>query len=385
MGLIVGPSIGPTLGGYITDNLSWHWIFFLNVPVGIVAAFLSWLFLKQPEHKNQTGNMDWYALALLTITIGALQIVLSKGQSQDWFESSYITILVVSFILAGILFVWRQLTVFHPILNLRLLKNTQFAVGTFFSLIQGIGLYASVFIIPVFCQTLLGYTAQETGWIMLPGSLAAGVMMPIVAVIMKKTKISPIALAGLGLVLFIFFIRQLSGMNLNTGASDFFWPLIIRGTGLGLLFIPLLTITIFPLHSRDVPQGTAISNMIRQLGGSFGIALATTFISIRSAFHYNRLSDNISIYNQTSFDRLNAYSGLFVSKGSDFVSARLKALLAIKGTLYKQVMILTYNDVFIMVGFFFAICLPLLLLFRIKGKSKNIEKVEENVEGHLID
>ena len=380
MGLIVGPSIGPTLGGYITDNLSWHWIFFLNVPVGIVASILSILYLKKDNNKPKTGNMDWFALSLLVVMISALQIVLTKGQSEDWFESRYINVLTISFIIAAILFVWRQLTVSYPILNLRLLKNNQFAVGTFFSLIQGIGLYASVFIIPIFCQTMLGYTSMQTGWLMLPGSLAAGAIMPVVAVIMKKTKISPVVLAGLGFVLFIFFIWQLSGMNLNTNAKAFFWPLIIRGIGLGFLFIPLLTITIFPLHSKDIPQGTAISNMVRQLGGSFGIALATTFISIRSAFHYNRLSDNISIYNQSSFDRINSYTSLFISKGSDFLNAQMKALFAIKGSVYKQAMILTYNDVFIMVGIFFAICIPLLLLFRMKGDGKDTQSAEGNIE-----
>ncbi|MHB8259656.1 MAG: DHA2 family efflux MFS transporter permease subunit [Bacteroidia bacterium] len=383
MGMIVGPSIGPTLGGYITDNLSWHWVFFINIPVGIVAAILSTLYIKESTHKMKTGKMDWLALSLLIIFIGALQIILEKGESEDWFETPYITVLTISSILAGIIFIWRQLTVFHPILNLRLLKNNQFAIGTLFGFIQGIGLYASVFIIPVFCQSMLGYTAQQTGWLMLPGSLAAGVMMPVVAAIMKNTKISPVVLAGIGFTLFVVFVWLLSGMNLNTNADAFFWPLILRGVGLGLIFTPLLTLTIYPLHNRDIPQATALSNMVRQLGGSFGIATATTYISVRSVLHYNRLSDHISIYNQPTYDRLNAYTGLFMSKGSDFLNAQLKAIASIKGTVLKQAMILTYNDVFIIVGAFFVVCIPLLLLFRLKGKS--VVKVENKVEMHLAD
>jgi DHA2 family multidrug resistance protein len=383
MGLIIGPSIGPTLGGYITDNYSWHWVFFINVPVGILAAFMSLTFLKGSHHKASAEKMDWVSLALLMITIGGLQIVLSKGQSWDWFDSRAIIILTILFIVAGAFFVWRQLKAYHPILNLRLLKNPQFAAGSFFSLVQGVGSYGSVFIIPIFCQTLLGYSSQETGWIMLPGSLAAGAMMPVLAVIMKKTKISPITLAGFGIVVFIIFLWQLSGMNLNTNASDFILPLIIRGIGLGFMFIPLLTITIYPLHSRDVPQGSAISNMLRQLGGSFGIALFTTFISIRSAFHYSRLSEHVSIYNQPTFDRVNSYTGLFFLKGSDFLSSQLKAVYAIKASLYKQVMVLTYNDVFLLVALFFLISLPLLLLFRLKGK--NVKQAEERAEKHMVD
>ncbi len=383
MGVIIGPSAGPTLGGYLTDHLSWHWVFFINIPIGIVAAVMSALYIKESPHKVKVGRMDWLALVLLIITIGALQVVLEKGEGEDWFETRYITVLTISFIVAGIIFVWRQLNAEHPILDLRLLKNIPFAVGTFFCFVQGVGLFASVFIIPVFCQSMLGYTSQDTGWLLLPGSLAAGAMMPVVAVIMKKTNISPVLLAGIGFALFILFVWQLSSMSLNTSADDFYWPLILRGVGLGLLFIPLLTITVLPLHNKDIPQGTSLSNMVRQLGGSFGIAMATTFIASRSIFHYNRLSDNISLFNQTTFDRLKAYAGLFISKGSDYTSAQVKAAAAIKGTVFKQAMIMTYNDVFLLVGVFFAVCIPLLLLFRINGK--NIHHKEAKVEMHFAD
>lgn len=383
MGVIIGPSLGPTLGGYITDHLSWNWIFFINIPVGIIAAILSALYIKETAHNNKTGKLDWTALLMLIVTIAALQVVLEKGGSEDWFESRYITVLSISCVVAGVIFIWRQLTVDHPILNLRLLKKRQFAVGTFFSFIQGIGLYASVFVIPVFCQTLLGYTSQDTGIIKLPGSLAAGVMMPIVATIMKRTKISPVFLAGAGFILFIVFVWQLSGMSLDSGPQDFFWPLILRGVGLGLLFIPLLTITIYPLENKDIAQGTALTNTIRQLGGSFGIAAATTFISIRAAFHYNRLSEHVSLYNSSSFNRYNALTSFFISKGSDPGTAKLKAAVSLKGAIMKQSMLLTYNDVFLVVGIFFAICIPLLLLFRTNRKKKPKEKSSDEPEDHV--
>ena len=370
MGVIIGPSIGPTLGGYITDHFTWNWVFFINIPIGIVAAILSVLYVKESEHKLKTGKMDWLALFMLIVTIGALQVVLEKGESEDWFETRYITVLSISTVVAGIIFVWRQLTVDHPILNLRLLKNSQFAVGTFFSFVQGTGLYASVFVIPVFCQTMLGYNSQDTGNLLLPGSLAAGLMMPIVATIMKKTKISPVILAGIGLVLFIIFVWQLSHMSLSTGAHNFFWPLILRGAGLGLLFIPLLTITIYPLQNKDISQGTALTNTVRQLGGSFGIAAATTFIATRNVFHYSMLSEKVSIYNTATNERFNGLTALFMSKGSDQASAQLKAAAALKGGIMKQSMLLTYNDVFLIVGVFFAICIPLLLLFKTKKETK---------------
>ncbi|MCB0657938.1 MAG: DHA2 family efflux MFS transporter permease subunit [Saprospiraceae bacterium] len=370
MGVIIGPSIGPTLGGYITDQLSWNWVFYINIPVGIVATILSYLYIRESEHRLKTGRMDWLALALLVVTIGSLQVVLEKGESEDWFETRYILYLTLAAVFAGIVFVWRQLIVKDPILNLRLMKNRQYAIGCLFSLVQGVGLYASVFVIPVFLQTMLGYTAVDTGLILLPGSLAAGIMMPVVAAIMRKNWISPAVLAAIGFSLFIFFVWRLSSMNMNTGAGDFFWPLILRGVGLGMLFIPLLTLTIFPLHNRDVPQGTALMTTLRQLGGAFGIAAATTFIGTRSIFHFNRLSEHLTVYDQSTYDRLRGMVGLFMSKGSDAGTAQSQTLLALKGSIFKQAMILTYNDVFLIVGLFFALCIPLLLLFKTKKEKK---------------
>ncbi len=369
VGLIVGPSIGPTLGGYITDHLSWHWIFFINIPVGIVAAILSMLFVTDSEHRLKTGKMDWLALVLLVLTIGPLQILLEKGEEKDWYESTFITTLTIVSVFAGIFFVIRQLRVKNPILNLRLLNNRQYAVGATFGFVQGIGLYASIFVIPVFCQSMLGYTAKDTGLLMMPGSLAAGIMMPIVATIMKKTKISPIVLAAIGFSSFIVFVWLLSGMNLDTGADDFFWPLILRGAGLGLLFTPLLTITVYPLHNKDIPQATAFMTMIRQLGGAFGIALATTYLSVRSVFHYSNLSEHVSQYNVATYNRVQAYIHSFMLQGSDYSTSRMQAMTALKGKLMQQAMILTYDDIFLVVGVFFAVCIPFLLLFRTKSKN----------------
>jgi MFS transporter, DHA2 family, multidrug resistance protein len=376
MGVIIGPTVGPTLGGYITDHLSWNWVFFINIPVGIIATFLSLIYIKDDHETAKVGKMDWFALVLLIAAIASLQIVLEKGQTDDWFNSHFITTLTVTAVLSGIIFVWRQLTVEQPLLNLGLLKHYRYAIGSFFGFAQGFGLYASAFIVPVFCQSLLGYTAQQTGILLLPGSIATAIAMPLVGRIMKTGKISPVFLSALGLGLFILFVWMLSGMTLSTGEHDFFMPLLIRGAGMGLLFVPITTITLYDLKNSDMAQGSAFTNMLRQLGGSVGIAVMTTYISIRSVFHINRLSDDVTIYSQASNERINGIVRLFMSKGDNYSMAHIKALAAMKGSLVKQAMVLTYNDVFLLVGLFFVVCLPLLLLFIRKRKQSSGEKIE---------
>lgn len=363
MGVIIGPSIGPTLGGYITDNLSWNWVFYINIPFGIAATVLTYLYIKEPAEKMEAGKMDWLALILLIMGIGGLQIILEKGEEKDWFDSGFIVGMSVAAAVGLIGFIWRELAVKLPILDLRLLRRRRYAVGTLFNFILGFGLFASVFIIPVFCQTILGFTASQTGLLMMPGSLMTGFMMPIVGGLLKKNYISPIWYAGIGFLLTFLFCFDLSTISLEAGPDYFFWPLIIRGIAMGLIFIPLTTVTLADLESIEIPQGSALSNMIRQLGGTFGTAIMTTYISTRSVLHVSRLADNVSSYNPISAERIRQFTNLFLSKGDALITATGKAYGMMQGTLIRQAMVLTYADAFLIIGGFFLVCVPLLLLF----------------------
>lgn len=267
VGVIVGPTIGPTLGGYITDNLSWQWIFFVNVPFGILATILTLTFVKEPDEKAVAGKMDWTAFTLLIAFICSLQVVLEKGQSEDWFDTQYITILTIAAVVSAVLFTWRELAVKVPIVNLRLFNNRPFALGTLFNFILGFGLFGSTLIIPIYAQSILGLSAMQTGLVMLPGSLATAVAMPIVGFALRKNWVHPAAYAGAGLVLFFVFCNMMSHLNTEASSADFFTPLIIRGFAMGLIFTPLTSISLAFLKGVEIPQGTAISNMIRQLGG----------------------------------------------------------------------------------------------------------------------
>ncbi|MBS1507451.1 MAG: DHA2 family efflux MFS transporter permease subunit [Bacteroidetes bacterium] len=377
LGVIIGPTIGPTLGGYITDNLSWPWIFYINVPVGIVATICTIMFIKEPAEKMTTGRMDWFGIALLSIGIGAMQIVLEKGESEDWFETTYITVLTVAAVVGLVAFVWRVLVVKDPVVDLGILRYRSFAVGTLFNFILGFGLYASVFIVPVFAQNILGFTATDTGWLLMPGSIMTGVMMPVIGGLLKQ-RIPPLLFSGIGFLLFFLFTYQLSGLNLSVGPDDFFWPLIIRGIGLGMVFIPLTTMSLADLSGKEIPQGTAISNMIRQLGGSFGTAIMTTVISVRTKMHFDTIKDHVSSYDFNTQQRMDGLKGLFLSKGSSALEASQQSLAAMQGTVIKQAMMITYSETFLIVGGFFLICIPLMLLFR-DNKKKNLH-IEMSME-----
>ncbi|HET7179778.1 MAG TPA: DHA2 family efflux MFS transporter permease subunit [Chryseosolibacter sp.] len=379
VGVIIGPTIGPTLGGYITDNYSWPWIFYINVPIGIIAAICTMLFIKEPAEKMKTGRMDWLAIIMLTVGIGALQVVLEKGESEDWFETPYIVWLTVASVVGLVAFIWRELVAKHPVVDLGIMRYRSFAVGSLFNFILGFGLFASVFIIPVFAQKILNFTATDTGLLLMPGSIMTGFMMPIVANVMKK-KVSPYLLSGIGFLIFFIFTFMLSHLNLSAGPDDFFWPLIIRGFGLGMIFIPLTTISFAGLNGKEIPQGTALNNMIRQLGGSFGTAIMATYITTRTRFHVESMRQHISSYDIISQQRFEGLKNLFLSKGSSLMEATQQAYASLQGMLTKQALMLTYRDTFLIVGIFFLLCIPLLLLFIGGKKSGAQQHIEMNIE-----
>ncbi len=379
VGVIIGPTIGPALGGFITDNYSWPWIFYINVPVGIVATICTLAFVKEPAEKMKTGKMDWWAIGFLSVGIGALQILLEKGESEDWFETRYIVWLTAAAIIGVIAFIWREMVVKHPVVDLRIMRYRSFAVGSLFNFILGFGLFASVFIIPVFAQKILNFTATDTGFLLMPGSIMTGFMMPVVANLMKK-RISPYLLSGIGFLIFFIFTFMLSHLNLSAGPDDFFWPLIIRGFGLGMIFIPLTTISLEDLTGKEIPQGTALSNMIRQLGGAFGTAVMATYIATRTKFHVETMREHISMYDFNSQQRFEGLKNLFLSKGASLSEATQQAYAALQGLLTKQALMLTYRDTFLVVGIFFLICIPLLLLFIGRKRSGEPQHVEMTME-----
>lgn len=374
MTVVIGPTIGPTLGGWITDHLSWNWIFYVNIPVGILATALAVAFLPAPRHESQANAMDWTGIALLVTGIGALQVVLERGQDEGWTENVWIVALMVVAATGIAAFLRHEWHTRWPVVNLKLLRSRPYATGVFFSFVQGYGLYASTFLVPVFTQSLLGFTATDTGLLMLPGSLATALTMPVIGKAMQRG-VSARAIAGAGFLLFFAFTVMLGRFDDQVGTGDFFWPLVIRGLGMGLQFIPLTTLAIADLKGAQIPQGTAMTNMMRQLGGSVGIAVMTSYIARRATFHRSVLAEKASEFSPEGLARLKSATALFLSHGDTPWIAHTKAVASISRAVSRQASLLAYLDAFHLVGLFFLLLLPFLLLFKAPSRDAKVEGV----------
>jgi DHA2 family multidrug resistance protein len=365
MGAVVGPTVGPTIGGYITDHFNWRWIFYVNIPVGAIAAFFVSVFVKESPKYAKGKPIDWWGILFLAIGVGSLQVVLEKGESEDWFAKTYITVLTFTTIISAILFIWREVSTDHPVVNFRILKNRSFAVGILTSFVLGFALYGSVFIFPVFCQNLLGFSAQQTGELLFPGGMATICMMPFVGTMLKRGVPGQLMATG-GFFLFFVFTWMLSNSTLESGISDFFWPLIVRGIGMSILFVPLTTLAIQDLKGPEIGQGTGLNNMMRQLGGSFGIAILTTLIHIKSGLVRSDLVSYLTDYNPAAITRKAQLIQGFLAKGYSLLDATRMANLALEGTVVRQTLLVTYDNLYLTIGVFVLCCIPIVYLQKFK-------------------
>jgi DHA2 family multidrug resistance protein len=362
LGVMVGPTLGPTLGGWLTDTWSWPYIFYINVPFGVLAFLLSLTYVRNSRYARRVEAVDWTGLGLLALGIGSLQTMLERGERLDWFSSQEIVAYAAVGGLALVLFVLHELTTAHPVIDLRILKNRQFATGCVVGGVLGVCLYATVFVLPVYLQQGLGFTANQTGMVILPGALATAATMAVMARRLGRVDTRPTAVFGAGM--FAFAMWQWSHFTLLSGQSDFFWPLIVRGVALGLVFIPLNNLAVSELPMSQIGAATGLYNLTRQLGGSIGIALSANAIASFSAQARAALAAHLPANDPAVMARIDTMAHGLAARGTPAAEAHDTALRMIALQVQGQALMLAFERIFILFGVAFLLAVPLILSLR---------------------
>ena len=368
LGIVVAPMLGPVLGGWLTDNYSWRWVFYINVPIGALAILLTQAFIFDPPYlRRERTGIDYWGIGLLAVGMGSLQVMLDKGQEEDWFGSHLIATLAVLAVLALGGLIIRELTAEHPIIDLSVFKYRSYAVGTFLMTIVGFVLYGSTVLLPLLMQELLGYTATHAGVTNIPRGLASFLFMPIVGILVGKA--DPRKLLGIGLVGTAIAMFRFSTFSLNVGFWDFWWPLVIQGAGLGLIFVPITTVTNDPIPRERMGNATSIFNLMRNVGASIGISTVEALQFRNMQTHINVLGEHVNNGSLRAQQILAGMRQLFISQGADALTAHHRANAAVWGMLQQQAAMLSYNDVFRFMGGMFLVMLPLIFFLQ-KPKKK---------------
>ena len=366
LAVVFAPAIGPTIGGWITDNFDWRWVFLLNVPVGIVLTMLATRVLAdRPEEaltRVRPGRLDYIGFALLVIGMCTLQIVLDKGQEDDWFSSSLITDLSITAVVALAAFVvweWRRA---DPIVDLRLLADRSFAIGNLLMFMLGFALMGTTVLLPLFVQTLLGYTATDAGLVLSPGGFATMLMMPVVGALSGKIDarwMITFGLAWTGVAMF-----HMSGFDAGIDYATVAWARVYQSLGLALLFIPINTAAYQAVPAAKNANASALINMMRNIGGSVGIALMTTFLARREQYHQNMLVEHVTPYSAQTGRMLQRLQQVYLGAHASAVDALHHAQAQIYAMVQTQAAVLSYIDAFwVMSALLFAMT-PLVLLLR---------------------
>lgn len=407
MGVIIGPTIGPTLGGYLTDHFGWRMIFNINLPLGLLAAFMAYTMVGdvgekivlKPSKKDKRAALekgelptatppataptpprvrtpiDVWGLMLLVVGIGCLQYVLERGQADDWFASIPIRISTLAALFALPTFVWWELRIKYPIINLRLFKHPAVRSGTAMMMALGMMLYSTVFVLPIFMNNIMGYTATQTGLIFIPGAIITGFMMPVAGGLLRK--VDPRLLILFGMLTIEGFLYLLSSFNPGTTDRQIYISLLVRGFGLAFLFVPINAVVLGQFAGAELGQVAGLMNLLRQIGGSIGIATLSTLLQTNSAKNYLSLISHISLLDPTTYAQLKGLQGAMTSKFSSAVgvsSANSAGLQMMAYRLQKQVFCLSFTQIIwiLIVCFGFAL-IPLVFVKPPKEINTNID------------
>jgi DHA2 family multidrug resistance protein len=368
MGLVVAPTIGPALGGWITDAASWNWCFFINVPVGIFAGVLVFFFLRDTEPPRTDQPADLLGIALLAVGLGSLQYVLEEGQQDDWFNSTSIVRLTVVSVIALLALAAWQLSPrnTHPVIDFRVLKNRSLVAGMILFVAVGFGLYGVTYLYPLLAQTIQGLSSAQTGMALLPGGLMTAFSIVFCGVITSSpnSKVDARYLTLFGIGVSIVAMWMLAHLNPQSGRDDTFLALLIRGLSIGFLFVPVNQLAIGSLKPEEVNQGTGLLGLARQLGGSFGIAILATYLQSHIQIDRANLAAHMTMSNPAFVERLNGLTQTLIGGGIGLGDAHGGALGLLDGVLQRQALAMSYNDTFLFLLAINLVSAPSLLLLR---------------------
>lgn len=363
LGIVVAPMLGPVLGGWLTDSYSWRWVFYINVPVGVASVMMTQLFIFDPPYIRRTSSrIDYWGIGMLAVGVAALQVVLDKGQEADWFAAHWITALAVVAGVALVALVIYELKVPHPVIDLRVFLVRTYSTGVFLMAVLGIVLYGSLVILPIMLQTLLGYPALQAGIALFPRGLGSFITMPLVGAFMSRVDPRKLLLGGIaGGSASLFLLGRLS---LNVGYWNIFWPQFLQGVALACLFVPLTTITMDPIRREAMGNATSIFNLMRNLGGSVGIAAVTTLVARHEQTNLNNLVGDVTSSRVRTQGLVQAFRSWFIYRGADAATSTRRAYDALFGMVQRQAAMLSFNQVFWLLGILFLLMMPLVFLMR---------------------
>jgi DHA2 family multidrug resistance protein len=363
LGIVVAPIMGPVLGGWLTDTYSWRWVFYINLPVGIASIVMTKMYVFDPAYiRQENRGIDYWGIGMLAVGIGALQIVLDKGQSEDWFESRFITVLVIVSAAMLIALIIHELMTKDPVIDLHVFKERTYAVGVFLMAVVGFVLYGSMVLLPIMLQTLLGYPSMQAGIAMAPRGIGSFLTMPIIGVLTGR--VDPRKLLALGLLVGGSTLLWLSQLNLQAGYWDIFWPQFLQGSGMALLFVPLTTVAMANIKPERMGNATSLFNLMRNIGGSVGIAVTATMLSRQRQGVAATLGENINAYDPQTQSVMAQLQAGFMAAGADATVAAQRAYAAMYGMVQRQAAMVSFVSIFRALGLLFIVLIPLVLIMK---------------------
>jgi DHA2 family multidrug resistance protein len=363
LGIVVAPILGPVVGGWLTETYSWRWVFYINLPVGIISIVMTRLYVFDPPYLRRASSaVDYWGIGMLAVGIGALQYVLDTGQREDWFESQMITALAVISAITLVALIVHELRTPDPIVDLRVFKDRSYAVGVFLMTVLGFVLYGSLVLLPLMLQTLLGYPSLEAGLAMAPRGVGSLLMMPTVGLLIGR--FDPRRLLVIGLVVGGGTLLWLGSLNLQAGYWDIFWPQFLQGMGMALLFVPLTTVSMANIPPQRMGYATSIFNLMRNLGGSVGIAVTGTLLTRHRQVAGAVLGEHVTASDPLSQAMLQQAIASFMAAGADVVTATQRAYLVMQSMIMRQAAMVSFVGIFRLLGVIFLVMLPLVLLMK---------------------